>query len=761
MMQDEFIKMIDEYERQIKSPDGKGIKADRQIPMDTMIELDTLLSDRVVDPGDGFWSAAKRENPDYSHFEELPNLLKDYLAEKKLQEFAFETKGSFYTENTLVQEKLRKYSADPAFRRGICLGMERDDNPEQMMSCDSYMEQYENEKAGNKTTPQQELDSMIADYAKRIKNPSGKGIVADRRMRAETMMKLQDLLSDPEVNPGEAFKRATNPEKPDFSMYGDLPGLLKDYLAEMKLQEFAFKTNGSFDPSSPLVQRNLEKYSLDPTFRTGVNLRKHRPGSAEDMKACDSYMNMYIMEQTMKPVSMEQAERVNDVARRDANQILKRNEDKQVFLAKMMFLSQLGRFDQNEASGTRKPYESTITEAFSHGGRTGFILPPGKGQKKLFEALLGRNYYDKSGVKGRVAATHKVKQQTYHQDGTIARLFEEKTSKGSFKKQYGMNLALGGIGQIGPNQKPIMDQGMDGHMYMNIQKGGDRRSGSLLIGIENEGPGKTGRLGYAHTAAAVKSDQSAFMSDKQGLGKEIGGRTIDLSHIDPDTLSKMISDFEKGYRSMMQSAKSNMNSMKELLDVNRSLCGKYMNPEDMANLMTHVGIQRKDAVAAVNHARSYSQGHYNDKIHENAYVPVDESHVRKERERKAVSIPQKPKFLNRLGAFFGMKRQVELCKAYDEYKNSGVISGIRDLNDMEKQDLGSKRLNNMKGKANQERLQAKVDERSDDKVIRITKENLDIQKESRPRIPKAAQWERGKAIYQKSPYLREPGKMMR
>lgn len=604
---------------------------------------------------------------------------------------------------------------------------------------------------------QDELNKMIEDYGKLIKNTSGKGIVANRRLRPETLVKLQEILSDPSVNAGEAFNKATNPKKPDFSMYGDIPDLLKDYLAEVKLQEFALNTKGSFDPTNPLVQENLEKYSMDPSFRTGVSLGKHRPEVAEEMKACDSYMNMHIMEQTMKPVSMEQAERVNDAVPGHANQVLKRNEDKQVFMAKLMFLSQLGRFDQNEVSGEKKPYENTITEAFSHGGRTGFILPPGNGQRKLFQTLFGANYYDKSGIKGRLVATHEVKQQTYKKDGTIDQAFKEKKTSFSFKKQYGMNIALGGIGQVGPNKKPILDEGVDGHMYMNIRKGDRHTSGSLLVGIENEGPGKTGRLGHSHTAAATKSDQSAFMADKQGLGKEIGGRTIDLSHIDPSTLTKLISDFEKGYRSMLQSAKENKKDMKDLLDLNRNLCGKYMQPEDMANVMTQVGIPRKEAVAAVNSARSYKKGYYNDKAHENGYVPVKESSIQAEMKHDPVSIPPKPKFFNRLGAILHIKKHMDICRAYKEYQNSGVISGVEDLNDTEKKDIRNKRLSNMFGRAKQEKVQEKAQEKSNAKAIRISVNELDGKEESRSKVE---QRKRSKAVYQKkSPYLSEPGKM--
>ena len=47
-------------------------------------------------------------------------------------------------------------------------------------------------------------------------------------------------------------------------------------------------------------------------------------------------------------------------------------------MAKVMFLSQLGNFQKTEDSGEKSAFDSTIAEAFAHGGRTGMIFPKGK-----------------------------------------------------------------------------------------------------------------------------------------------------------------------------------------------------------------------------------------------------------------------------------------------------------------------------------------------------------------------------------------------
>ncbi|MFZ2485843.1 MAG: hypothetical protein WAW84_04510 [Candidatus Rickettsiella isopodorum] len=79
---------------------------------------------------------------------------------------------------------------------------------------------------------------------------------------------------------------------------------------------------------------------------------------------------------------------------------------------------------------------------------------------------------------------------------------------------YGMNLALGGVGnQHFASKKMIQNNGEHGHLYINFYQGGTQKSSGLLLGIEQSAPGKPDQYGGEHDLRVSNKSYSASGGD--------------------------------------------------------------------------------------------------------------------------------------------------------------------------------------------------------------------------------------------------------
>ena len=175
---------------------------------------------------------------------------------------------------------------------------------------------------------------------------------------------------------------------------------------------------------------------------------------------CERFLNRHVMEKTLGPVNRE-AKAEMEAAPDGANQ-LNLNLEKRVIMAKLLLMCQIGRFDEKREDGKTKPYEDTLAEAFSHGGRTKFALPYGGNQKAVLKSVMEDPAHP-AGLKSRASATHYVSAQKVDANGnTVSEMREERPKANLFKimsKQYGMNVAVGGMGEMGPHKERIMADG--------------------------------------------------------------------------------------------------------------------------------------------------------------------------------------------------------------------------------------------------------------------------------------------------------------
>ena len=390
----------------------------------------------------------------------------------------------------------------------------------------------------------------------------------------------------------EAFRLACDG---NYSQIEAVPPLLKNYLGTKKVNEF-LERYGT-DLSKPEVRQFLRENAMDGAFRAGLSIARHQGTiQARELQECERFLNRHVMEKTLGPVN--RAAKAEIEAAPDGANLLNMNVEKRVMMAKLLLMCQIGRFDEKREDGKTKPYEDTLAETFSHGGRTKFALPYGGNQKAVLKSVMEDPAHP-AGLKSRASATHYVSAQKVDANGnTVSEMKEERPKANLFKimsKQYGMNVAVGGMGEMGPHKERIMADGRNGHMYMRAEKGGEKTCGSLLVGFENSEPGKESRIGSSHGASAKSAGQSAFMADKGVPGAVIDGRTVDLSGIDPATFQQFMAAFTEKYRALLSDAESYsgptwMTSKQKLEEFNRLLSGEQAEPLKLKVMLAGLGI---------------------------------------------------------------------------------------------------------------------------------------------------------------------------
>lgn len=461
------------------------------------------------------------------------------------------------------------------------------------------------------------------------------------------------------------------------------------------------------------VQNALHKYALNPGFRLAINSLAN-PENAKDadnlggsgvFQAMDSHINQHLMEQTLKPVGKDV-----DISKQELNQ----TRNKQRLMAKMMLMQQMGDFCQteewkNDGNGLFRehPYTETMAESFAHGGRTGFILPPGVEQDQIFDSLLGENNGKSAGVEGRTAATHAFSKKKVDDMGNSTKDFKEVKSHwynpSTYQNQYGMDISVGGVGNKGATGETIRNDGKGGHLYMRIEKGDKNTCGALMVGLESEAPGKTGTTGHKHDWRATAAKQSAFLSSKSTHGAKTDGRTVDLSHVDAKSFTNVMNAFDTYYYNLQQQALSNDKQTAEkatntLETLNHKLAGKPLQKSDLQNILEDVTKgaaeikkseeDKKQAKLTAGQENATKNASRNkkpstlakkaEKVAETKDLQSSVQDIMQNGKKHDVRLPKGPKspgLFTRFASLFS-KSKKEICNNYDTYKQQLSDAGI-------------------------------------------------------------------------------------
>lgn len=427
----------------------------------------------------------------------------------------------------------------------------------------------------------------------------------------EDTVRRIDAVCEVDQTPDFAALRAFR--KGDYTKLNTLPKMLQDYALYKTMEDISKKFPGDqFSIENPNFREYLEVNGMNPLLQTGLEMYKGEvmvsgmaEVSPERFSEAVSYLNVIQMKNTLDPVDRSVVGGDGGITAKDLNV----NIEKQATLATSMFLTHLGNLtinpDPSKADQTidedTKNSIGPVSELFTHGGRTMFILPRGENGKALNDAITGRS--KKGVVEGRALwytaglnfATHDVK---VSRDANGQMKFEEKKAT-SVRNNTGMNVAIGGLGKkFGPNsQWTITNKGRDGHVYMKVTDPDRNSDGYILMGIEGEAPGEKGRLGNKHDASAKKAPISSFGSTKHTVGRSYDGRRVDFrGKLTQEELKDAVETFRENYCSLQRMASFSENAeerktAKEKLErINLRLCGKPMEPHELLDFVASDGL---------------------------------------------------------------------------------------------------------------------------------------------------------------------------
>ncbi|MCR5031968.1 MAG: hypothetical protein K6A92_03820 [Lachnospiraceae bacterium] len=355
----------------------------------------------------------------------------------------------------------------------------------------------------------------------------------------------------------------------------------KDELAG-EPQEVVKRLKSAADPMTAM---------MNPLLRMGIscmiNSSEAGPETKEKYRKLDELLNKEIMVQTICkiPGNSEIGPDITEEAR-------SRSINAQRFMFKAMLTCQLGKLqkkDSHTKPPTEGPWQGSVANAFAHCSRVMITLPGDAGadyspeaEKQMYERLT-----DNAGFVKRGGATH-----------TMSRKKREK-SKGakeikffSPRSQYGLNVAVGGLGNAGipggpahaPTRRLLKNDGSCGHLFMHYEEGTKRKHAGMLLGFESDAYGVMNQTGHVHDKKATGEFASSFGGQRcDEIGDKYGGRVVDLSGCDADTYTSILEMADSAFANLLMKGRAGQDTLE---DLTRDLCGDLMDETAMNKFMT-------------------------------------------------------------------------------------------------------------------------------------------------------------------------------
>lgn len=469
----------------------------------------------------------------------------------------------------------------------------------------------------------------------------------------------------------------------DYSEFERIHPVLRNYHAMRSEQMYrstledieAWRTDPSHVYGDNLINLRLQHLIYDPAVRLGMSIMQNDgTGKYSFYRTLDDRMIDLIMEDTLNPMTQSQINSVYEMTNgpEEFQAAIDTNVEKQVQVAKMMLMAHMGNTKLMK-DGQPAEMDRSVASMMTHCSRTAFVFPPGETKEvaAMMGHLTGAQKGKGAGIYGRFAATH----STAH-GKTIGEFKEKKTV--SFRHQYGMDIAIGGLGNGGiPGkdrvQQMLKNDGTCGHMYMRVDQGGKDKTSSLLIGFESDSPSAIGnQQGHTHTASAAPEYMSSFLGQRTDeMGAKYGGRIVDCTAYSPQELSEIVEKFTAQYRGMVREAMNNPEARKRLEQANKMLSGKLMDAPQMETFFNKSGFSMEEAqkytqMAADKKGMAYQMNAK--QVGEPAVHPINE-------------VP-KPGKRNRIRAFFGSsdaKQKIQEFQAYQKQKQEMDAKAAHEL----------------------------------------------------------------------------------
>ena len=289
-------------------------------------------------------------------------------------------------------------------------------------------------------------------------------------------------------------------------------------------------------------------------------------------------------------------------------------------LLRLMFMMQLGNFQRTDGSKkakTSRAWDQTMANAFSHGGRTGFVFAGkdteeagGTGTDAVFDAVFGGQGGAGAGVHVRAAGTHHMNTPKagkgmagYKEKGGIGAALGSKADPDY--QHFGMDMGIGGVGNLGTagaggQGQMINADGRSGHMYIGRRMGTASRKGGLLVGLESDSPYRMNQTGHMHNAAAQAEEGSSTGGLKTDIqGNKYGGRTVDLSGLTNQEMVATLHAFTSHFSRLRDEDEGAYNDLLERIS------GKRMDADSMNALLGQMlaGEENEALLAKLKHMR--------------------------------------------------------------------------------------------------------------------------------------------------------------
>ena len=314
-------------------------------------------------------------------------------------------------------------------------------------------------------------------------------------------------------------------------------------------------------------------------------------------------------EQALANVKQRNTRSVGE-AQQLADSDIARSQNSGDALLRLMFMMQLGNFQRTDGSKdakTNRAWDQTMANAFSHGGRTGFVFAGedakaagGTGTDAVFDAVFGAQGGAGAGVHVRAAGTHHMKTPEvgkgmagYKEQGGIGAALSSKTD--SSYQHFGMDMGIGGVGNLGTageggQGQMINADGRSGHMYIGRKMGTASHKGGLLVGLESDSPYRMNQTGHMHNAAAQAEEGSSTGGLKVDIqGNKYGGRTVDLSGLSNKEMVATLAAFSTHFKSLRDTNEDAYNALLE------QISGKRMDTASMNALLDQMLAGRQNA----------------------------------------------------------------------------------------------------------------------------------------------------------------------
>ena len=224
-------------------------------------------------------------------------------------------------------------------------------------------------------------------------------------------------------------------------------------------------------------------------------------------------------------------------------------------LFKIFLLMQIGELKQRDTdkkTGRKNEtdWKHNVSDLFAHGGRV--MITTGEKEEAGTEDLVSSIFSKKSVLKKRSAATHYITEGK-EEPGTLEEKRGKKAAlKGMFSSDwnnYGMPVAVGGSGNLGPDKKRvILNDNRNGHLYVGVKEAEKYKRGGILIGLEGEAPYRMNQWGHYHTAKATAGKIKPTGGQGFDLhGDKTSGRNLYLRDIKNEDLITIMNAVDKEF----------------------------------------------------------------------------------------------------------------------------------------------------------------------------------------------------------------------